>query len=351
MISRRRGGLLLFSIASIIVVLVLALLWLHTVLYQNRFPTVQETEPEMVKVEIPTGASVQAAARILRDAGLLDAVWKLRLVHRLQSGKKTIKAGVYEFRLGTSSAGLLGILEEGKVTTVRVTIPEGWTKTRTCSVLAESLHLHESALLVLCEKPLPVWQRELDLPEGADLEGYLFPETYRFAEGVDEALVLHTLIGHFLSAFDDSLRQDVASSGMTVHEVVTLASIVEAETARTDERKKIAAVYLNRLKRGWKLEADPTVAYAAGIPGGKLSYRDLQIDSPYNTYRVKGLPPGPIDSPGRSALESVVHPQRDFDALYFVADGKGGHVFSRTWEEHRAAVRAYRAFRRNRKGR
>ncbi len=343
MISRRRGGLLLFATAVVVVGIGLSLLELHMALYQDHFT---EGEEEVVSVEIPHGASVRSAARLLHEAGLLDAPWKLRLVHRLHGGASTIQAGLYRIRRGSSPERLLHLLEEGRVALVRVTIPEGWTKDRTCGVLADSLHLDRQKLLELSRRPPVPWRKELDLPAGADLEGYLFPETYRFADGISEELALHTLLRHFLAVFDETMRADALREGLTVHEAVTLASIVEAETSLPEEKKKVAAVYLNRLRKGWKLEADPTVAFAVGKPGERLSYRDLQIDSPYNTYRVKGLPPGPINSPGREALDAVVHPQQDFDALYFVADGKGGHVFSRTWEEHRAAVRAYRAARR-----
>jgi UPF0755 protein len=150
------------------------------------------------------------------------------------------------------------------------------------------------------------------------------------------------MLDHFTNAFDDSLRAQAEAQGLSVHEVVTLASIIEAETGVVGERRKVAAVYRNRLSRGWKLEADPTVAYAAGISGEDLTYGHLEMDSPYNTYRFTGLPPGPICSPGLASLHAALEPEQEFEALYFVADGEGGHVFSRTWEQHRAAVRAYR---------
>ncbi len=348
MITRRRSSLLLFALAGAVVAVVLSLLWLHLLLYQDHFPSDGE---EWVEVEIPVGTSVRAAAGLLHDAGLLDAPWKLRVAHRLSGSGGTIQAGRYRIRRGLSPAGLLRVLQKGQVALVAVTIPEGWTKVRTCAVLADSLHLDRTGLLELCSRPPGRWRRMLELPEGADLEGYLYPETYRFAIGSDETRVVYTLLQHFLSVFGEHVRAAADSCGMTMHEVVTLASIVEAETSRDDEKRKIAAVYLNRLRRGWRLEADPTVAFAAGKIGDRLSYRDLQVDSPYNTYRVKGLPPGPINSPGIVAMEAVVHPEAGFDALYFVADGKGGHVFSRTWAEHEAAVRAYRAARRARRPR
>ena len=137
---------------------------------------------------------------------------------------------------------------------------------------------------------------------------------------------------------------------MTLHEVVTLASIVEAEAVLDHERPSIAAVYRNRIDKGWRLEADPTVAYALDKIGDRLTFRDLEVDSPYNTYRNSGLPPGPINSPGRASIQAVLWPEPGLEAMYFVADGEGGHRFSRTWEEHQRAVREYRAVQRERRG-
>jgi UPF0755 protein len=311
----------------------------HGLLYEER----ELGEDSVRQVQIPSGTSVRGAAERLKEAGLLDAPWKLRAVYWLQGARRTIKAGSYEIRAGQSPAALLAILESGRVATVEVTIPEGLSFASTCQLLADSLDLNVDELLALCRQPTEVWRKQLDLPPGASLEGYLFPETYRFDLGVSAPQVLQTLLRGFLNAFDEPLRAAADSMGFSVHQVVTLASIVEAETAVPTERAKVSAVYHNRLAKHWKLEADPTVAYATGIPGEKLSTRDLKFDSPYNTYRNFGLPPGPINSPGRAALVAAVHPEPGFEAMYFVADGKGGHVFSRTWKEHRAAVRAYRS--------
>ena len=172
-------------------------------------------------------------------------------------------------------------------------------------------------------------------------EGYLFPETYHFAEGLAAARVAASVLGEGAAHWRDSL--DEAQSPLaTFHEVLTLASIVEAETSREDEMPRVAAVYLNRLARRRHLEADPTIAHATNKRGQRILYADLEVASPYNTYRQIGLPPGPICSPGLAAVRAVLTPESGFDALYFVADGLGGHIFSRTLEEHREAVRAYR---------
>jgi len=330
----------------LLVVLALALsamAVIHGLLYEER----EEGGGATHRIEIPSGTSVRGAATRMAEAGLLDAPWKLRAVYWLQGARRTIKAGTYEIRTGQSPAALLAILESGRVASVELTIPEGLSFEASCKLLADSLALNEDSLLALCERPSAEWSRELNLPAGATLEGYLYPETYRFDLGVSAPEVLQTMIRGFLRVFDEPLRAATDSIGFSVHQVVTLASIVEAETGVPSERAKVSAVYHNRLAKHWKLEADPTVSYATGIPGEKLSTKDLKFDSPYNTYRYFGLPPGPIDSPGKAALLAAVHPEKGFEEMYFVADGKGGHVFSRTWQEHRAAVRAYRSARRD----
>lgn len=333
-----RGRLLALALILCLVTLLLGS-WLHSSLYQGR----SSSGGEPLRVEIPAGTSLRGAAAILQQAGLLEGTWKLRLVHRLRGGEGTVKAGDYEILPGRSPSELLDILEEGRVLTLSVTLPEGWTLERSCEQLARVLSLDMEKLLELCQQPGPEMSQRISLPDSSSLEGYLYPETYRFAEAVREEEVLATLVDHFLAAFNDSLRLLASQQGFTVHEVVTLASIIEAETGVSGERTKVAAVYRNRLEAGWKLEADPTVAYAAGISGEDLTYTHLEMQSPYNTYRVKGLPPGPINSPGKASLLAALNPEAEFEAFYFVADGEGGHVFSRSWEEHRAAVRDYRA--------
>jgi len=320
------------------ILIVTGALWLRAVLFHDHFPPGREHR----RVEIPSGSTLRGAAARLEDAGVLDAAWKIRLAARLRGGGRAIKAGSYDLEVGRAPMGLLMKLVAGEVITVRLTVPEGWTAAQVAELAADSLQIDRAAFLHRVREPLPRWVQALSLPAGATLEGYLFPETYRFAEGVGVDPVLDSMIGTFEQAMSDSLRRRAAERDMSLHQVVTLASIVEAEAQRPQERAKIAAVYENRLRRGWRLEADPTVAYALDKQGQRLSYGDLQIDSAYNTYRHDGLPPGPIDNPGRAAIVATLWPQPDFDALYFVADGHGGHVFSRTWEEHRRAVAAYR---------
>jgi len=177
-------------------------------------------------------------------------------------------------------------------------------------------------------------------PDAEDLEGYLFPDTYPFPRRTTAADVVRAMVAGFERAFDAELRAAAASRGMTVREVVTLASLIEKETAAADERTLVSAVYHNRLRIGMPLQCDPTVIYALMLSGrwnGNIRRQDLQIDSPYNTYRYAGLPPGPIAGPGRAALVAALDPV-DVKYLYFVSRNDGTHVFATTLAEHNRNV-------------
>ncbi len=304
---------------------------------------------EVVRFTVDEGASLRRVARDLESEGLIRSTWSFRVWARLKDQERSVRSGEYELRPGQSVAATLQALVTGPLVTHGVTLPEGWTRKQVVARLAAKLDLDPATLDSLCITPPEQWRQRLGLAPGFSLEGYLLPETYRFALGVSARSVLATLVDAFITAFDDSMRVRSAEIGMSVHEVVTLASIVEAEAVIDRERPAVAAVYHNRIRKGWKLEADPTVAYALDKLGERLSFRDLEVDSAYNTYRHAGLPPGPINSPGIASLRAVLWPEPDFDAMYFVADGQGGHRFSRTWDEHQAAVREYRAIQRERR--
>lgn len=325
----------------------LGALWTWRVLYVDRVDSFTET----VRFTVAPGSSLQQVAADLQREGLCERRWALRAVARLDGRERGVRAGEFELPVGASPARLFRLLVEGPQITRAVTVPEGWSARRAVGVLADSLDIAEPELLQLVDDPPAAWRARLQIPDGHGLEGYLFPQTYRFTRGLDARTVLETLVATLERALDDSLRAQIEAHEFSLHEVLTLASIVEAEATRDGERGRVAAVYLNRLAKGWKLEADPTVAYAAGKVGERLLLRDLQIESPYNTYRVQGLPPGPINNPGIASIRAVLTPEPGFDAMYFVADGAGGHRFSKTWEEHRRAVELYRRWQREQSAR
>lgn len=319
-----------------------ALVWLWAALHVDAV----HPPAEHRRFIVHSGSSLQRVADDLVATGLCDRAWKIRLVARLDGRERAVRAGEFDLPVGASAARLFRLLVEGPQLLRAVTVPEGWHAERTVAVLADSLALDVEELHRLVADPPREWRERLGLPDQHGLEGYLFPQTYRFTRGLDARRVIETLVTTFERALDDSLRARIAGHEFGLHGIVTLASIVEAEATRDDERSRIAAVYLNRLREGWKLEADPTVAFATGKTGERLLLRDLRVDSPYNTYRNPGLPPGPINSPGLASIRAVLEPEPDFDAMYFVADGQGGHRFSRTWEEHRRAVELYRRWQR-----
>jgi UPF0755 protein len=304
---------------------------------------------EPVHFVVEEGASLGRVARDLEAAGLVRRAWAFEVWARLEGEERSVRSGEYELGRGQSLGATLEALVAGPLLTRAVTLPEGLTRTQTIEVLAGVLELDAAVLDSLTRHPPPALRERLGLAEGETLEGYLYPETYRFAKGVSESTVVEALVSTFESAIDDSMRARAEERELEFRDVVTLASIVEAEAVLDEERAEIAAVYTNRLRRGWKLEADPTVAYALDKIGDRLTFRDLEVDSPYNTYRNPGLPPGPINSPGRASIAAVLWPDPESQAMYFVADGEGGHRFSRTWEEHQAAVREYRAVQRERR--
>ena len=293
---------------------------------------------EPVRVVVPEGASFASVVRVLVDRGLVRRAWTLEFFAKATRGDRQIQRGTYEFTRGEPAIDILGAMVRGDILAVLVTVPEGFTTWQIAGAM-EAAGIDSVALLAAC--------RDADLRRALgvsaeSLEGYLFPDTYRVPFGSDARDVVAQMLTRFHAAWTPDMERSARAIGMARHEVVTMASIIEAEARVPDERPVVSAVYHNRLQRGMKLDADPTVAYAMGGFRGRLYFRDLKIDSPYNTYRYAGLPPGPICSPGESSLRAALHPEPSVSALYFVARGDGRHVFSTTLREHDAAVREIR---------
>lgn len=287
-----------------------------------------------VLVDIPIGSTVQSVAEILVKKNLIRNEWAFRLVVRLEKADGLLKAGEYELRQGLSIQQILEILIKGQSVTYPFTVPEGLTVAQTADLLeSRGLVDRETFLRVAREEPLNVEY----LPEGFDgaepMEGYLFPETYRVSGRATEEEILAIMYRQFRRTVA-SLEERAQQIGLSMHEVVTLASIIEREAMVDGERTTISGVYHNRLRIGMKLDADPTVLYAHGRIDGLVTYEDLEIDSPYNTYRYAGLPPGPIASPGEASIRAALYPE-EVDYLYFLSRNDGTHVFSRTYSEHR----------------
>ena len=294
-------------------------------------------------VIVPRGASFKTVLDSLQSSGVIRFRWTLDVAGRLLGLTKTMKAGKYLFPRGLSNVAILHDLEEGKSrVVVQVLIPEGWRMERIALQCGKLLGIDSQRFIALCDRS--EFRRELGV-DAASLDGYLMPDTYKFLWQTTEEEIIERMVGEFRSFYVDSLRKRQEEVKLTLPQVLTLASIVEGEAHLDRERPVIAGVYLNRLKKRMRLEADPTVQYV--IPNGprRLLFSDLRYDSPYNTYLYYGLPPGPINSPGRKSILSVLYPEKH-SFLYFVADGTGRHVFTKNYIEHQKAVKAYRQMRR-----
>lgn len=296
---------------------------------------------ESVEVVVPRGAPPAQVARLLREAGVIRSVLLFRLQAVMVDGSGRLQAGEYRFESPMSTGAVLKRILDGDVILHRVTFPEGLTGAEIIDRLASA----GLAGLEELEEAFsdPSLLEDLDA-EAWDLEGYLFPETYHFARPTPARQIFRAMVERFRQEFDEGLRSRGAEMGMTVREAVIMASLIEKETSLEEERGMISAVFHNRLRRGMPLQCDPTVIYALQMEGkyrGFLTRGDLKHDSPYNTYVNPGLPPGPIASPGSASLQAAVRPD-DVSHLYFVADGSGGHTFSRTLDEHLRAVQRYR---------
>jgi UPF0755 protein len=297
-------------------------------------------EEHAVVVEIPPQAGVLTIAERLRDAGAVRSAWTFVAVSAALGGHRKLKPGEYEFPRGASTLTVARMVESGRVRQHPALHPEG----ATVSELARAL---EAARLARAEDVLRVARDPGFLAvhgiEAPSVEGYLFPDTYQFVRGMRVEDMLGRMIQRMRAKLTPELLARAKTRGLTPHQLLTLASIVEREAAVPEERRLIAAVFWNRLQIDMPLQADPTVQYAVGKERRTLTRSDLQSDHRYNTYRHAGLPPGPIASPGLGAIEASVDPA-PVKYLYFVAVSADGrrHHFSTTVEEHNAAVTRYR---------
>ncbi len=319
-------------------------------------------------VRIRPGMTLSAAADTLVQRGLLSRGRVLLAGARLKGQDRSLRTGLYRLDYGMSPRDLLDGLLTGLPVQVKVTLPEGLNAGEMADLLAGQMGFRASRFLAIADSlALEAAEERHMLGHGRALadhdsllcamdrkgwtahwcEGYLAPDTYHFAEGSGPEVVAGLLVQTQLARLD-SVMVDGGWQNPYLHnphQLLTLASVVEAEARRDDERARIAAVYTNRLAKGWRLEADPTVAYALGKKGQRLFYKDLEVDSPYNTYRFAGLPPGPIGAPGFLSIQAAARPDTTCRAMFFVSDGQDGHVFSRTAREHEKAVRSFRQLR------
>ena len=313
------------AVATLILLGIAALAWVFAMVTMDG-PEARDGGPDTVVI-LPSGSGVAAIGARLEEAGVIRSRSLFRLVVQATGADRTLRAGEYRVVSGASLADVVALLRSGEVVRHFVTLPEGWSSAQAVDIL------NRQGILTGTITAVPA-------------EGSLLPETYEVTRGESRQSVIDRM-----QAAHDTLMAELWPTRAadlpysTMEEVLTLASIVEKETGIASERPRVAAVFVNRLRAGMRLESDPTIIY--GITQGRPLRRgirrsELQAVTPYNTYQIDGLPPTPIANPGREAIEAVLNPP-DSDELFFVADGTGGHQFARTYAEHQANVARWRA--------
>jgi UPF0755 protein len=282
-------------------------------------------------VVIAPGLNVRQIAANLERDGIIRDAGRFVLATRFFRAANRLQAGVYEFGPEYSELEVLLALKYGDVAGRTVTIPEGFRAAQVAALLDGVLDVPPAEFMDHVHDPALASSLGVSAPS---LEGYLHPETYRVRLDATPRDVVVMMVEETMRLLGPTTAARADSLGMNVHEILTLASIIEMEAMLDAERDRISAVYHNRLEHGWRLEADPTVRYAIGKFRRKLYYKDLDVDSPYNTYRRTGLPPGPICSPGKASIVAALYPARDSEEFFFVANGDGTHTFSATFSEH-----------------
>jgi len=291
------------------------------------------------RVIIPRGASFAQAADSLARTGLIGSPRMFRLYGRVTGGDRNIKPGTYLLKHGTPWHDIVSALNGGHGLVNTITIPEGYTLSQITPLLARTLRVPMDSVQAAVRDTALL--ARLDIPSPT-LEGYVFPDTYAFPVGTTARQAVREMVYSFERRWKPEWDSSLVDLKVNRNDLVTMASIVEREARLPEERPVIAAVYYNRLRRGMLLQADPTIQYALGHHVGRVLYKDLEIASPYNTYIHKGLPPGPVASPGVASLAAAANPA-NVPYLYFVASKDGHHEFRMTLEEHTSAIREVRA--------
>jgi len=297
---------------------------------------------ESVEINIPKGTSLSEIGNILQEKNVINNKRTFTMAVKTLGHEKNIPSGTYTLRNARSNRGIIQQLVYGAPSLKNVTVLEGWRMDDIAAVLEKKIGINKKKFLRLCKDQELVKLFELD---GNSFEGYLFPDTYYFAEGLDAIVVLTKMVNEFKENMTLSMKVRAEELGMSQLEIITLASIIEGEAIYDDERATISAVYHNRLEKGMRLQADPTIQYIIEDGPRRLLNEDLKIESEYNTYLKSGLPPGPINNPGKESLIAALYPAVN-DYIYFVARGDGYHTFSKTEKEHNKAKRKFQKVRR-----
>lgn len=318
--------------------------------YRPALQPVDPTAQKTMLVHVRPGASARQIVDQLAAAGLIRSPAAATIYAFASGTARGLKAGYYDLSPALSVPELLAAIASGDVATRQVVVVPGLKLDQIASRVKRAGLLHADEFLDATRRAADYGDAvDLPLPEEGTVEGYLFPATYTFPIDLPASEIVRRMLQAFSTQFYRPHRDEIERSQLSLHEIVTLASMVEREAARDDERPIIAGVLVNRLRLGWRLQCDATVLYALGHHKPRLTYRDLTVDSPYNTYLHTGLPPGPICSPGLPSLLAALRPAQH-DYLFYVARGDGRHVFTRTYAEHLAAISRIRGKRQERPG-
>ncbi len=329
-IMKGKGALFLWALA----ILVLAAWWIVRITMSPLGGT------STVYVMIPRGSSAGRVSHLLEEHKVIRSSFGFRLLVRVTGKTSQLKPGAYKFSPSMAPMQVLDRIANGEVTARWVTIPEGFTVYQIADRLASAGLADKARFMDLALHQGSTFQAGFDHP-GESLEGYLFPDTYLIPSGATEDMIIRQMLKCFEEKVAIPYSSDITKSGWSLYDIVTLASLIEREARVSKDRPLISSVLRNRLEKGMRLECDATVLYALGEHKDRVLYRDLEVDSPYNTYRNAGLPPGPIANPGLDCIKAALYPQQS-DYLYYVARPDGSHVFTSTLEEHNRAKQAIR---------
>jgi UPF0755 protein len=329
---QKTGAIIAIFLFSIIAIL--SCLYLDLQIYADQ-PAAIETSEKVVMV-LP-GQGFKAFAQRLHQDGIIKHPSKFELLARLKGHDKIIKAGEYTLSSAMPPSTILSILVSGKVRLHKFTVPEGYNLKQIAALAARSGYATDDDFLKAATNADLVHAMEI---EAETFEGYLFPDTYNFPKGSSPEMIISTMVKRFWSVFKPEWKNRANTLKLSVHQVVTLASLIEKETGAAFERPLIASVFHNRLKRRMRLETDPTVIYGLKDYNGNLTRKHLSMPTPYNTYTISGLPPGPIASAGVDAIMAALYPA-DTQFLYFVSKKDGTHQFSTNFKDHNKAVQKY----------
>lgn len=332
--KRRLSLLNIIEAAAAVVIIILAVFFIGALKDRNG---VSLSEP--VTVEIPTGTGASAAADILHDSGVIKHPFIFRLESKINGYDSSYQPGSITVTDGMSYDDILNEIVKTNRDTITVSIPEGYEARQIAQTLADAGVVSYDDFMAALDPSLYNYRFLSDIPADrpVKLEGYLFPTTYSIPRGYSAVEIVNMMLSVFDSVFTDEMYARAEEVNITVDEAVIMASIVERETSSDSERAKVAGVFYNRINSGMNLQSCATVQYILGERKPVLSIADTQIDSPYNTYKYPGLPVGPISNPGEECLKAALYPEKT-DAFYFCLSKSGEHIFSKTYEEHLAAM-------------